>query len=204
MVDIKSASVLADFEVIEIFNESNPYPTLLWIDWATHMNGVINLKKRKVIFEKKVTTCSGTFRPCGRIVLHRASAWSREWQKFRHYLQDNLSRTRLGESYSEWQDFVGERKVLHLIFGWGNIMMAELITRGNHAHLQHDSKITALRDNRGKGPTYVWLVEKSGWFPKEVWKRITRTAAFWHSKMGTACYACKMVGYAWEKFWILL
>ena len=34
-------------------DDSNPYPTLLGIDWATDMNGIINLKKRKMIFEKK-------------------------------------------------------------------------------------------------------------------------------------------------------
>jgi len=38
-------------------DDSNPYPTLLGIDWATDMNGVINLKKRKMIFEKK-SLCS--------------------------------------------------------------------------------------------------------------------------------------------------
>jgi len=53
MVDIKGASVLADFEVIEIVDDKNPYLALLGIDWATDMNGVINLKKRKMIFEKK-------------------------------------------------------------------------------------------------------------------------------------------------------
>lgn len=31
-IDIEGASVVADFEVIENFNESNPYPTLLGID----------------------------------------------------------------------------------------------------------------------------------------------------------------------------
>jgi len=45
--------MLADFEVIEIVDDNNPYPTLLGIDWTTDMNGVINLKKRKMIFEKK-------------------------------------------------------------------------------------------------------------------------------------------------------
>lgn len=45
-------SALADFEVIEIVDDSNPYPVLLGIDWATDMNGVINLKKCKMIFEK--------------------------------------------------------------------------------------------------------------------------------------------------------
>jgi len=41
-----------DFEVIEILDGNNPYPTLLGIDWAMDMNGVINLKKRKMTFEK--------------------------------------------------------------------------------------------------------------------------------------------------------
>ena len=51
-MDIEGASVLEDFEVIEIVDDNNPYPTLLGIDWATDMNGVINLKKHKMIFEK--------------------------------------------------------------------------------------------------------------------------------------------------------
>ena len=34
-------------------DESSPYLGLLGIDWATDMNGVINLKKWKMIFEKK-------------------------------------------------------------------------------------------------------------------------------------------------------
>ena len=45
-VDIEGASALADFEVIEIVDDSNPYPVLLGIDWANNMNGVINLKER--------------------------------------------------------------------------------------------------------------------------------------------------------------
>lgn len=44
-VDIKGVSALADFEVIEIADDNNPYHMLLGIDWATDMNGVINLKK---------------------------------------------------------------------------------------------------------------------------------------------------------------
>lgn len=51
-VDIEGASMHVDFEVIDIFDDSNLYPTLLGIDWATHINGVINLKKHKMIFEK--------------------------------------------------------------------------------------------------------------------------------------------------------
>ena len=42
-----------DFEVIEIVDDNNTYPVILGIDWATDMNRVINLKKHKIIFEKK-------------------------------------------------------------------------------------------------------------------------------------------------------
>ena len=52
-VDIEGASTLEDFEVIEIFYDSNPYPALLGIDWATNMNRVINLKKWKMMFKKE-------------------------------------------------------------------------------------------------------------------------------------------------------
>ena len=52
-IDIEGASMLADFQVIEIVGDSNPYPMLLGMDWAIDMNGVINLKKKKMIFEKK-------------------------------------------------------------------------------------------------------------------------------------------------------
>ena len=39
--------------MIEIVDDKNHYPVMLGIDWVTDMNGVINLKKRKMIFEKK-------------------------------------------------------------------------------------------------------------------------------------------------------
>ena len=39
--------------MIKIVDDNNPYPVLLGIDWATDMNGVINLKKRKMNFEKR-------------------------------------------------------------------------------------------------------------------------------------------------------
>ena len=45
--------MLTDFEVIEIVDEIKPYPPLFGIDLATGMNGVINLKRRKMIFKKK-------------------------------------------------------------------------------------------------------------------------------------------------------
>jgi len=44
-MDIKGASMQTDFEGIEIVDDSNPYHSLLGIDWARVMNGVINLKK---------------------------------------------------------------------------------------------------------------------------------------------------------------
>lgn len=52
-IDIEGASVLADFEVIEIVDDNNPYLVLLGNDWATDMNRLIKLKKGKMIFEKK-------------------------------------------------------------------------------------------------------------------------------------------------------
>ena len=52
-IDIEGASAQADFEVIEIVDDSNPYPVFLGIDWAIDMNRVINMKKRKIIFEIK-------------------------------------------------------------------------------------------------------------------------------------------------------
>jgi len=52
IVDIIGARTHADFEVIEIMDDSNPYSALLGLDWEIDMNGIINLKKWKMIFEK--------------------------------------------------------------------------------------------------------------------------------------------------------
>ena len=52
MDDIEGASALANFEVIEIVDDSNPYPTLLGINWVIDMNEVINLKKRTMSFKR--------------------------------------------------------------------------------------------------------------------------------------------------------
>ena len=52
-VEIEGARTQTDFDVIEIVDDNNPYPAQLGIDWATDMNGVINLKKRNMICEKK-------------------------------------------------------------------------------------------------------------------------------------------------------
>ena len=55
MVDIAGVGVLADFEVIEIMEDVDPYPTLLGLDWAIDMGGVINLKKCSMVFENNST-----------------------------------------------------------------------------------------------------------------------------------------------------
>ena len=44
-IDIDGVNTLADFEVIEIIDDSNPYPALLGIGWAMDNAIVINLKK---------------------------------------------------------------------------------------------------------------------------------------------------------------
>jgi len=51
-VYIEGARIVANFEVIEIVDDSNPYPVLLRIDWAFEMNTIINLKKWSMVFEK--------------------------------------------------------------------------------------------------------------------------------------------------------
>ena len=55
MVDVARVKVLADFEVIEIMEDMDPCPTLLGIDWAINVGGVINLRKRSMVFEKNGT-----------------------------------------------------------------------------------------------------------------------------------------------------
>jgi len=42
----------ATFEVIEIVDDSNPYSTLLGLDWAFENISVVNLKKRQLVFEQ--------------------------------------------------------------------------------------------------------------------------------------------------------
>jgi hypothetical protein len=50
-VNIEGVKTKVDFEVIEIMDESDPYPALLGIDWAFDNNVVLNLKKRQMSFE---------------------------------------------------------------------------------------------------------------------------------------------------------
>ena len=55
MVDTAGVKVLVDFEVIEIVEDVDPYPTLLGLDWAIEMGGVINLKKCSMVSENNGT-----------------------------------------------------------------------------------------------------------------------------------------------------
>jgi hypothetical protein len=43
----------ADFEVIEIVDDTTPYPTLLGLDWVFENHAIINLKTRKMTFESR-------------------------------------------------------------------------------------------------------------------------------------------------------
>ena len=54
MVDIAGVKVYSDFEVIQILEDADPYPTLLGLDWAIDMGGIINLKKRSMFFRIRV------------------------------------------------------------------------------------------------------------------------------------------------------
>jgi hypothetical protein len=51
-VDIDGVRTFADFEVIEIVDDSFPYPALLGIDWAVDNSTVVDQKKRHMTFEK--------------------------------------------------------------------------------------------------------------------------------------------------------
>ena len=55
MVDITSVKVRADFEVIQIMEDADPYPALLGLDSAIDMGGIIKLKKRSMAFENEGT-----------------------------------------------------------------------------------------------------------------------------------------------------
>ena len=50
-IDLDGVSTIADFEVIEIIGDSNPYSALLGIEWAMANAAIINLKRRQMTFE---------------------------------------------------------------------------------------------------------------------------------------------------------
>jgi hypothetical protein len=51
-VEIDGVRTFAYFEVIEIVDDSCPYPALLGIDWAFKNSTVVDLKNRRMTFEK--------------------------------------------------------------------------------------------------------------------------------------------------------
>lgn len=56
---VGSLRPVAEFEVIEIVDDNNPYLALLGIEWALNNNAIINLKKRQMSFndgKKRITT----------------------------------------------------------------------------------------------------------------------------------------------------
>ena len=50
-VDIDGVRTFANFEVIEIIGDSQPYLALLSIDWVIGSKAVIDLKRRQMTFE---------------------------------------------------------------------------------------------------------------------------------------------------------
>ena len=51
-MDIDGVRTFAYFEVIEIVDDTCPYPALLGIDWAFNKSTVVDLKKRRMKFER--------------------------------------------------------------------------------------------------------------------------------------------------------
>jgi hypothetical protein len=51
-MDIDGVRTFTDFEVIEIVDDNYPYPALLGIDWAFNNYNVVDLKKRRMTFER--------------------------------------------------------------------------------------------------------------------------------------------------------
>jgi hypothetical protein len=50
-VNIDGVCSVVDFEVIEMVDDSQPYPALMGLEWAFDNHAIINLKKREMIFE---------------------------------------------------------------------------------------------------------------------------------------------------------
>ena len=51
LVEVKGLRTYGYFEEIDIVNDTNPYPTLLGIDWTIDNKTIINFKKRILSFE---------------------------------------------------------------------------------------------------------------------------------------------------------
>ena len=50
-VEVEGIRTYAEFEDIDIIDETYPYPTLLGIDWAIENHTFINFKRRTLSFE---------------------------------------------------------------------------------------------------------------------------------------------------------
>jgi hypothetical protein len=50
-IDVAGVKTVADFEVIKIMGDKDPYPTLLGIDWTYDNYAVIELKRDTMTFE---------------------------------------------------------------------------------------------------------------------------------------------------------
>jgi hypothetical protein len=50
-VNIDGVHNIVDFEVIDIMDDSKPYPMLLGLNWDFDNQTIIDLKKRQIIFE---------------------------------------------------------------------------------------------------------------------------------------------------------
>ena len=50
-MDLEGITTNADFEVIQLEEEAEPYPALLGIEWAFDNNAIINLKNRTMTFK---------------------------------------------------------------------------------------------------------------------------------------------------------
>jgi hypothetical protein len=50
-VNIDGVCSVESFEFIEIVDDSQPYPTLMGLEWDFDNQVIINLKKREMIFE---------------------------------------------------------------------------------------------------------------------------------------------------------
>ena len=55
MVDIAGVKVRDEFEFIHIIEDAYPYPMLLGLDLAIYVGGIINFKKKRMVFENEST-----------------------------------------------------------------------------------------------------------------------------------------------------
>lgn len=51
-IDIEGVRSTTTFEVIEIVDDSNPYPTLSGLDWDFENLSMVNLKNKHLVFEQ--------------------------------------------------------------------------------------------------------------------------------------------------------